>query len=59
MSSIEKVSRIINDNLSEEFYLQSLLQESYRVGMLGSEELEKIQLQMAQILSKVIKRYTL
>lgn len=58
MNFIEKQTLIKKENLDEAQYLQSILQEAYRLELLNKTEVEKIQMQSIQLLAHETKRYT-
>lgn len=57
MGSIEKFGEIYRFNLSEEFYVQSLLEIAVQKNILTLEELENIQVQCIQLLNSQIEKY--
>ncbi len=57
MRSIEKFGEIYRFNLSEEFYVQSLLEIAVQKNILTLEELEIIQVQCIQLLNSQIEKY--
>lgn len=57
MGSIEKFGEIYRFNLSEEFYVQSLLQVAVEKNRLTVDELETIQFQCLQLLTSQIEKY--
>lgn len=57
MGSIEKYGEIYRFNLSEEFYVQSLLEVAVQKNRLTVEELETIQFQCLQLLTCQIEKY--
>lgn len=59
MTNIEKRHIINSNNLSEEFYFYSLLQEAYTCGLLNKADLENIQLQCISLLAYKSERYTM
>ena len=58
MNPIDKHSKIDQKKLSNEFYLQSLLQEAYLQGELNATESQRIQNECITLLTKSIDRYT-
>ena len=57
MRDIEKFGEIYRFNLSEEFYVQSLLEIAVQKNILTLEELENIQVQCIQLLNSQIEKY--
>lgn len=57
MRDIEKFGEIYRFNLSEEFYVQSLLEASVQKNILTVEEVENIQVQCIQLLTSQIEKY--
>lgn len=58
MNSIEKQYLVKRENLNEEHYFESILQEAYRMKLLTDSELENIQLQSIELLAKQTEFYT-
>ena len=58
MNKIEKEHLIKKENLSQEYYFQSLLQEAYELNLIADSELENIQLQCIELTAKETERYT-
>ena len=58
MNNLEKQHLIKRESLHPAFYLQSLLQETYRLKLFTDSEFENIQLQSIQLLAKQTERYT-
>ncbi|MBU3183058.1 DUF6179 domain-containing protein [Clostridium psychrophilum] len=58
MNSIEKQYLIKKEKLNQKCYLQSILEEAYRLKLLTDSELENIQMQSIQLLAKQTERYT-
>lgn len=59
MANIERRHIINSNNLSGEFYLNSILQEAYTCGLLSESDLENIQLQCISLLSYKCERYNM
>lgn len=58
MNNLKKQHLIINENLSAACYFQSILQQGYQLKLLTNSELENIQLQSIQLLTKQTEQYT-
>lgn len=58
MNKPERKYVIKRENLNEEYYFQSLLQQAERFGLLTDSEMENIKLQSIQILTGQIEKYT-
>ncbi|MFZ7119852.1 MAG: DUF6179 domain-containing protein [Eubacteriaceae bacterium] len=58
MGNLKKQQFIKEENLNNNYYFQSILQEAFNHKILNEYELENIQLQSLDLLSKQIKRYT-
>jgi len=58
MNSIKKQAVIDVDNLSGEFYFQSLLQEAYVKGALSPKESERVQRECLKLLADCTERFT-
>ncbi len=58
MNELQKLHPIDRARLDEEFYLQSLLQEGLRSGLLEQTELESLRLQMPGLLAHETGRFT-
>lgn len=58
MGNLKRQQFIKKENLNNNYYLQSILQEAYSLKILTESQLEDIQLQSLELLSKQIKRYT-
>ncbi|MBZ2174634.1 DUF6179 domain-containing protein [Schnuerera sp. xch1] len=57
MANIEKRHIIDSQNLSREFYFNSILQEAYNCELLDDYDIEKIQMECMRLLSCKSKRY--
>ncbi len=57
MSNIEQKAHIDRRLLNEEFYLQSLLEEAYKLQILSETEIEKIHLGCLELLAYKTERY--
>ena len=57
MKSIEKSGKIDRSKLSEEFYLQALMETGFELEMLSPKELERIQFECLAILAKQTETY--
>ena len=58
MNNIEKIYLLKREDLNQEYYFQSFLQQAYVLKLLTDSEFENIQLQSIQLLSKETERYT-
>ncbi|MBZ9686651.1 DUF6179 domain-containing protein [Clostridium estertheticum] len=58
MNSLERQHLIKKEKLNQTYYFQSILQKAYGLKLLTDSELENIQMQSLQLLSKRIERYT-
>ena len=58
MHNLQKPQLIDPSSLDQQYYLQSLLQEGMRAKLLSQTGLEKIQMQMLEILAFETGRYT-
>jgi hypothetical protein len=58
MRDIEKQQFIKKENLNQTYYFQSILQEAHKYMLLTDSELENIQMQSIQILTKQSEYYT-
>lgn len=58
MNNLSKKSLIKIENLDEQYYFQSILQEAYKMKQITDSELENIQLQIIQLIAKRTERYT-
>lgn len=58
MNNLEKHHIIKRENISEENYFQSFVQEAYSLKLLSDAELEDIQIQSTKLLAKQVERYT-
>lgn len=58
-AELKKQIVISADKLSESEYVSSLLQEAYRLNLLSEAELKQIQIQIVELLSKQIDRFTM
>lgn len=59
MESIEKINIIDRNRLNEEFYLKSLIEESYVHGLLSSDEIEKIKIECIELLAYKTECYNM
>ena len=57
MKSIKKYTKIRKEQLSEEFYFQSFLQEAYEQAELSATEMESVQMQCLKLLADSTQRY--
>ncbi|OPX84120.1 MAG: hypothetical protein A4E53_03895 [Pelotomaculum sp. PtaB.Bin104] len=57
LGNIEKYSKIRSEQLSEEFYFQSLLQEAYYQAELSDSEMESLQMQCIKLLADKTELY--
>ncbi|WP_010251078.1 DUF6179 domain-containing protein [Acetivibrio cellulolyticus] len=58
MNNLEKKSLIKREDLNEEHYFQSILQEAHRLNLLSDSEVENIQMQSIKLLARQTERYT-
>lgn len=58
MNKLEKQYAIKRVNLDEEHYFQSIMEQAYKISLLTNEELEAVQMQTMQLLSKQIVSFT-
>lgn len=58
MNNIEKQHIIKRENLNEEHYFQSIIEEAQNMKLLSDSELEDIQMQSIKLLTRVTERYT-
>lgn len=52
MNNIQKVSQIKRENLNNEFYLRSLMEEALRLGLIGEDTAQRIQFDCITILAE-------
>lgn len=57
-NSIEKIRVLNREQLNEEFYLESLIQQAFEKGLLTDVELERIQFELMNLLAYKTERYT-
>lgn len=58
MNNLEKQHIIKRENLNEEHYFQSIIEEAQNVKLLSDAELEDIQMQSIKLLTRQTERYT-
>jgi len=58
MNQLEK-SQLINENiLDQEFYFQSLFLEACKINILSDTQIERIQLELVELMAKEVERFT-
>lgn len=58
MNELEKLQSIKESALSQGFYFQALFQEACSKGLFDQAQIEKIQLELIELLGKEVERYT-
>ncbi|MEG1778690.1 MAG: DUF6179 domain-containing protein [Oscillospiraceae bacterium] len=58
MSDIQKISHIKRETLNEEFYVSSLMEQAYKIGLMSEGDIQKVQMECLTLLAKKIEEYT-